>query len=295
MSTFDFEIGDALVVTAKFDVPSGQGGEEGTFNLEATSIFDNAIVDDDDFGVSVALESGDGDPSNGVTVTADGPVEVVPTNYNGTTRLYYDATFTVTSNMTGTDDFDLAATFSTSDTDITIIRLALCSNKAVTITEVTLTAGGSASICVLYNVASTAEADDVASINLAATAQSDALVTNDDDFDITVILAAITLAKTAHLDDAGAIGAEIDAEEPLPGDYIGYQIEVSNDGGANAASIAVEDQLPAQVEYVSQTDDGLTPSWTFTGSDTGAGLIKAQITSLDAGATRWIRIRVQIK
>lgn len=278
--------GASLVVTVTFDVEAGSGGETGTLTLAGSSGRDATNTADSDLtDLSVALVDAPGGDDI-VTVTAGGPASVVPTNYNGTTRLYYDATFTVDNGLAGGAPFDLSAGI-TGDADITIIRLTLCSDKATAITSTTIAFGGSASICVLYNVDNAATAADAASITLTATAQADAGVTDNDAFDVAVVKAAITLTKKAFLDDGTT---EITTEEPLPGDFIIYEITVKNEGGAEATTVSITDVLPGEVTFVSATGDAA--GWTI--DDSAAPTITGTLATLAASDERFFRIRVQI-
>lgn len=279
--------GGSLTITVTFDVAEGSGGEAGTFTLAGSSARDAAnTADSDDIELSVDLiDMTPGNPGN-VAVTAGGPASVVPTNYNSTTRLYYDATFTVANNLAGGATFDLGSVIA-GDADITIIRLALCSDKATAVTSVAIAYAGSASICVLYNVADAATAADAAAVTLTATAQADNSITDNDDYAITVIKAAITLTKKAFLDDGTT---EITTEKPLPGDFIIYEITVKNEGGASASSVSITDVLPSEVTYVSSTADAA--GWVI--DDTEAPTITGTLATLGATNERFFRIRVQI-
>ena len=280
--------GGSLVVTVTFDVAEGSGGETGNFTLEGSSGRDATnTADSDVIALSVDLIDTEPGTPGSVTVTAGAAASVVPTNYNGTTRLYYDATFTVANGLAGSASFDLASAIA-GDADITIVRLALCSDKATAVTSVTIAYAGSASVCVLYNVSDDATAADAAGITLTATAAADNTIDSDDEFDITVIKAAISLTKKAFLDDGTT---EITTEKPLPGDFIIYQITVKNEGGASASSVSITDVLPSEVTYVSSTADAA--GWVL--DDSGAPTVTGTLATLAASDERFFRIRVQIK
>jgi len=66
---------------------------------------------------------------------------------------------------------------------------------------------------------------------------------------------------------------------------------VTNSGASGATSVAIADNLPAQLAFVSATGDAA--GWTI--SNAGNNVSASLTTTLAAGASRFIWIRAQVK
>jgi uncharacterized repeat protein (TIGR01451 family) len=271
LATTDITAGNSLTVTVRYDVPAGQGGNPSTLTLTATSVRDAGVSANDNTVVTPAL-------SGTIVVTPDGGqnLELLPSN--GT---QYTASFSVTSNLTGTDDLDLVA--STDNGNLTIVSV---NGVAGTSTQLSFTAGQNQTINVIYTVNDVA-AGSTENLNLLARSVSAPTIDDTGFFDITVVRPSISVTKQAWND---AQTAQISGTV-LPGDHIQYLISVTNNGTADATSVSVSDALPGEVTYDSHSDDGGTPAWVI--AEAG-GTVTATLATLSAGATRTFWIRVQI-
>ena len=264
--------GGSLVVTVRYDVVSGQGGNSSTLTLTATSRRDGSATASDNTVVTPAL-------TGTVTVTPDGgqSLERLPSN-----GAQYTATFSVTNGMSGTDDFDLVA--STDNGNLTIVSVNGVVGSSA---QVSFAASENQNIDVVYTVNAVA-AGSTDNLNLLATSVSDNSVTDTGYFDLTVVQPAITVTKEALSDDkAGPVSGSV-----LPGQYIQYHVVVENSGTGDASSISVSDALPGEVTFDSTSDDGGTPAWSIAES---SGTVTATLSTLAAGATREFWIRVQVR
>ena len=104
--------------------------------------------------------------------------------------------------------------------------------------------------------------------------------------DLTVIRPAVTITKAAYEDDqSGPLAAN-----PVPGDFFQYRIEVTNNGTANATSVVVTDDLPAELTFDSTSDDGNWGAITFADPTVTAPL-SGPLTPGNS-AVFWIRVQV---
>jgi len=292
VNSTDLDIHEYIVFSLTVEVLEGNGGESTQIVAEVESLvvggdtYANTGVDDSD---SVTLVAGD------VAVVAQfAAVDRLPSN-----GVEYSAQFTVTNYQVDDAVFDLtSAFFGVNDAGIAVVRIALCSDLATTITSVPVLATQSADVCVVYTVGMT-DAGSQTTLTLTATDQVRSYVTGTGSTTVSVIGPALTITKRAYRDDNGSFGTlEIgDMGLVALGEYFWYEIRVENVGSAEAVTVAIEDDLDlASLDYIGQTDDGQTPSWTYTGQDTGLGQIRAQLATLSTlDGERWIRIRVQVK
>jgi uncharacterized repeat protein (TIGR01451 family) len=104
-----------------------------------------------------------------------------------------------------------------------------------------------------------------------------------------VIRPTVTIAKQVYRSDQSTVIGP--ADRVLPNEVIWYRVSVTNTGNQNAASVHVDDLLPAELAFLALANDG-SPGWTLTnsGNDVDADLTVA----LAAGVTRffWIQARV---
>jgi uncharacterized repeat protein (TIGR01451 family) len=215
-------------------------------------------------------------------------VQVTPVGATATklpSAAAYSFTFTVKNNGNASDTYNLAA------------AIAGAGNGAVTITSVnggtgtlTLAAGASGPVVVQYTVSAAVAAGVSDKINFTATSQADALIKDTGDLTVTVIKAAVTIAKTAW-DSAQTTQLTL-SSLVKPGDLIQYKISVSNGAtAASASSVQISDALPAEVTYVTSTPDAA--GWTISQS---AGTVTASLSgTLAANATRFIWVTVRVK
>ena len=263
--------GATLIVTVRYDVGSGQGGNPSTLTITATSRRDVGASDSDATVVTPPI-------TGTVSVTPDGGQSLSLLPSNGT---QYTATFSVTNNQTGSDNLDLLASFDNGN--ITIVSV---NGEAGDSARVLFTSGQNQNIDVIYTVNDVA-AGSTDNLNLLARSVANGATTDTGFFDLTVVRPSITITKEAW-DDAQS--AQI-VGTVLPGDFIQYKITVANGGTADASSISVSDPLPAEVTYDSSAGDGGSPAW---GLAEAAGTVTATLTTLAQGASRFYWIRVQI-
>jgi uncharacterized repeat protein (TIGR01451 family) len=265
--------GANIVVDILYDVPSGKGGLTTSYTLTAASRRTPAVNDPATTAITPAMVLG-------VSTTPDGAqnLQHLPTN----AAAPYSFTFTVTNSGNGTESFNLVA--SAAGSAIAIVSVNGTPGSSASVANVA--AGASASVVVLYTIANVA-AGTVDTLQLLASANSNAAVNDAGFADLTVIRPALAIAKEAW--DATRT-AQI-AGTVAPGDFIEYRIQVTNAGAAPAASVVVTDALPAEVSYVSNADPG--GSWqSITQS---AGTVTATLNgTLAPGASAFFWVRVQV-
>jgi hypothetical protein len=167
--------------------------------------------------------------------------------------------FEVTNTGNGTENFDLPSTTTT---------------VTVTFNVADLAAGTVDSLFIL-----------VRSVAQPATNAEGAYI-------VTLVKPSLTILKEAFT-DAGLTTPV--AGDVFPGQSIWYKITVSNAAGTAAAeSIDIDDDLPTEVTYVGNGDDG-NPNWTISGTGGPPWThIDAQLTTLGAGASAYFWISVTI-
>jgi uncharacterized repeat protein (TIGR01451 family) len=264
--------GGSATVTVIYDVLAGQGGGSTVYTLTGTSIRDNTESD-------AAATTINPLQTYGVAVTPDGGQNLQHLPSNGTP---YTFQFTVQNTGNGGETFDLAA--SNPGAAIAIVSV---NGTAGTTSTVTLAAGASATVDVIYTIGNVA-AGTVDTLFLAATSQVSPAATDNGFADLTVIRPALTIVKEAWLGDRSAqISGNV-----LPGDFIEYHVTVTNTGTAPAASVVVTDDLQvANVTFVSTENTG--GAWTSIAfaSPTVTATLNG---SLAAGGSAEFWIRVQV-
>jgi uncharacterized repeat protein (TIGR01451 family) len=213
-------------------------------------------------------------------VTPDnGTVSRLPSN--GT---QYSAVFTVENTGNRSDTYSLGASSSSG----AVVSIVSVNGTAGSTGSVTIAAGGSTTVTVVYTVADVA-AGSTSDVGLSATSGNTASQSDAGKYTVTVIRAALGMTKSAFRDNqTTAITA---SDRVLPGEYIQYRITVTNAGGAAASTVAVTDNLPAEVTYVSTSADAT--GWTISES---AGTVSAALSgTLAPAASRYFWIRVRIK
>jgi uncharacterized repeat protein (TIGR01451 family) len=266
--------GGNVVVTVIYTVAPGKGGTTNPITMTATSLRTPATNDPTTTNINPPV-------SAAVTVTPDnGTASRLPSN--GT---QYSETFVVTNNGNAADTYTLAG--STTGATLTIISV---NGTAGTGSSVSLAAGASANVTVVYTVANNASAGTTAPLGLLATSSNNAAISDPGSYTITVVKAQLTMAKTAYKDDQTTT-INNTTDRVLPGQYIQYKVAVTNAGTAAAQTISVSDPLPSEVTYQSASGDAA--GWTISNV---AGTVTGALTgTLAPGATRYFWIRVQVK
>jgi uncharacterized repeat protein (TIGR01451 family) len=266
--------GSSVSVVVVYTVAPGRGGLTTPVTLTATSRRTPASSDASTTNVIPPVAAA-------VNVTPDGGTrQRLPSN--GT---QYTEAFTVQNTGNASDTYSLAASLAPGGT-VTIVSV---NGSAGTGSSVTVAAGGSSTVNVVYTVANAALAGASDVLTLTATSANNASISDPGFVTIQVVRAALTMSKTAFRDNqTTAITA---SDRVLPGEYIQYRVSVTNSGGASATTVAVSDPLPAEVTYVSASGDAA--GWTLSES---SGTVSAALTgTLASGASRFFWIRVLIK
>jgi uncharacterized repeat protein (TIGR01451 family) len=267
-------VGGSLTITVIYDVNAGQGGQNTDYTLTATSQRDGTGL-----GVDAATTNIAPPTAFGVAVTPDGgTVQQLPSG--GT----YTQTFTVQNTGNVSETFDLTG----SDQTLGVIAILTVNGVVGTTAQVTIASGASAAIDVTYTVAEVA-VGSTERLTLTAQSQTQPATQDDGYVNIEVIRPTVTIAKQVYRSDQSTVIGPTD--EVVPGEVIWYRVSVTNTGNQNAASVHVDDLLPAELAFLALANDG-SPGWTLTnsGNDVDADLTVA----LAAGVTRffWIQARV---
>lgn len=263
--------GGSITLQVVYDVASNKGGVNTVYTLTAAS---RRTPPTSASGASSITPA----QTYAVATTPDGGQNLQQLPGNG-----YSFSFTVQNNGNGSDNFDLLGS-SPGSAVITIVSVNGVSGDS---TRITLAAGASQSIAVVYNVANVAAGStDTLYLRARSVAQS---ATLDDGFaDLTVIKPNLALTKAAYLDDGVTL---IGASTVVPGQVIRYRITLTNTGSTSASSVQVTDALPSQVTYVSNVATGWSISVTgqnVTANYTGTG------GALAASASATFDLRVSI-
>jgi len=213
-------------------------------------------------------------------VTPDGGQNLQKLPSNGTN---YTFTFTVTNNGNGSDNFNLVA--SNTGSAITVVSV---NGVAGTSTSVAIAAATAMNIDVVYSVGNVA-AGTTDNLKLHATSAGDNTKNDDGTADLTVIRPAITVGKAAYRDDQVTLLGPTD--KVLPNEAIQYKVSVTNSGTTAAASVAIADNLPAELTFLSSTGD--LAGWTI--GNVGNNVSASLTGTLASGATRYIWIRARVK
>ena len=266
--------GSTVTVTVTYTVAPGKGGTTNPITMTAKSLRTPATQDPTTTNINPPVAAG-------VSVTPDnGTASRLPSN--GT---QYSETYVVTNNGNASDTYTL--TGSTTGGTLTIVSV---NGTAGTGSSVTIAAGATANVTVVYTVANNASAGTTAPLNLLATSTNNAAINDPGSYTITVVKAQLTMAKTAYKDDQTTT-INNTTDRVLPGQYIQYKIAVTNAGTAAAQTISISDPLPSQVTYQSASGDAT--GWTISSS---SGTVTATLSgTLAPGATRYFWVRVLVK
>jgi uncharacterized repeat protein (TIGR01451 family) len=265
--------GNGISVSVIYDVAAGVGGQPTVYTLTATSRRDVTVSNSDQTTINPT-------ETLAVLVTPDGGQNLQYLPSNGSN---YTFTFTVQNSGDGPEDFDLRGLVQ----DVTDVSIVSVNGVAGDSTRISLTAGASTPIDVVFSVLDV-PAGTQDTVYLRARSVTGPGAAADSGFaDLTVIRPSVTIAKAAYLDDKS--GPLI--SNPVPGDFFQYRIQVTNGGTAPASSVVVTDDLPAEVTFNSTTDDGNWSSITFADPTVTANLTG----TLAPGASAVFWIRVQVK
>jgi uncharacterized repeat protein (TIGR01451 family) len=262
-----------FTVQVKYDVAANKGGVATNYTLTGTSVRDNLVSDTQVTTITPAQ-------TYAVAVTPDGGQNLQKLPSNGTN---YTFTFTVTNNGNGSDNFNLVA--SNTGSAITVVSV---NGVAGTSTAVVIAAATAMNIDVVYSVGNVA-AGTTDNLKLQATSVGDNTKTDDGTADLTVIRPAIAVGKAAYRDDQ--ITLLVPTDKVLPNEAIQYKISVTNSGTTAATTVAIADNLPAELTFLSSTGD--LAGWTI--GNVGNNVTASLTGTLASGATRYIWIRARVK
>jgi uncharacterized repeat protein (TIGR01451 family) len=265
--------GSTISVQVNYDVAANKGGVATNYTLTATSTRDNAVSDNQLTTITPAQ-------TYAVAVSPDGGQNLQKLPSNGTN---YTFTFSVTNNGNGSDNFNLAA--SNTGSAITVVSV---NGVAGASTAVAIAAATSMNIDVVYSVGNVA-AGTTDNLKLAATSVGDNTKTDDGTADLTVVRPAIAIGKAAYRDDQTTLLGPSDLV--LPNEPIQFKISVTNGGATGAASVQIDDNLPAELTFLSAAGD--LAGWTI--NNAGNNVTASLSGSLAAGGTRFIWIRARVK
>jgi uncharacterized repeat protein (TIGR01451 family) len=225
-------------IVVNYDVASNQGGVNTVYTLTAASRRTPAATANGQSSITPAS-------TYAVATTPDGAQ-----NLQRLPGSNYSFTFTVQNNGNGSEQFDLLATSPGS----VVISIASVNGAAGDSTRVTLAAGASQTYAVVYNVASVA-AGSTDTLYLRARSLSQPATLDDGFADLTVVKPNLTVTKQAFRDD----GVTPVVGTVLPGEFIRYQVTITNNGSTSATTVQVIDALPAELTYAS----GTGTDWSF--------------------------------
>jgi uncharacterized repeat protein (TIGR01451 family) len=204
---------------------------------------------------------------------------------NGTN---YSQTFVVanTGSLAGT--YNLSATSSVPAV-VTIVSVnGIAGSTGTTGALIALT--GTSNATVVYSVATGAATGASSKITLTATSTGGAPVATDaGDLTVTVARAGLSMAKQLYRDDQTTLVSGGVAT----GEYVQYRVAVTSTGAADATSVSVADNIPAQVTFITATGDLV--GWTFAPAVPSPTLTATLAGTLSSGTSRhfWIRVRVK--
>ncbi len=225
-------------IKVNYDVITGQGGVNTVYTLTATSRRTPAATANAQSSITPGQ-------SYAVATTPDGAQ-----NLQRLPGTNYSFTFTVQNNGNGSDQFDLLSTSPGS----AVISIVSVDGVAGDSTRVTLAAGATQTFAVVYNVAVVA-AGSTDTLYLRARSVGQPATLNDGFADLTVVKPNLTVTKLAFRDD----GVTAVVGTVLPGEFIRYQVTITNNGSTGATTVSVADVLPAELTY----DSGIGADWSF--------------------------------
>jgi uncharacterized repeat protein (TIGR01451 family) len=227
-----------VVIKVNYDVFANKGGINTVYTLTAASRRTPASTANGQSSITPAQ-------SYAVATTPDGAQ-----NLQRLPGTNYSFTFTVQNNGNGSDQFDLLATSPGS----AVISIVSVNGVAGDSTRVTLASAATQTFAVVYNVAVVA-AGSTDTLYLRARSVGQPATLNDGFADLTVVKPNLTVTKQAFRDD----GVTAVVGTVLPGEFLRYQVTITNNGSTSATTIQVVDALPAELTYFSSTGT----DWSF--------------------------------
>jgi uncharacterized repeat protein (TIGR01451 family) len=259
-----------ITVDVEYDVASGTGGQPVDMTFTATSGRDGTKSD----AVTTTITPSE---SIALAVTPDSNQTADRLPSNGT---QYTGTFTVTNNGDGPETFDLVGSTSPSGA-ITVVSV----NGGTS--SIALAAGASQDVDVVYTIGDVA-AGVVDTLILTATAQTAPNPTDRGHLTFRVVRPLVSIAKAVFMNDS-VTALVSPPDSVVPNDSIWYKITVTNSGTASADSVHIDDNLPAELTYLSANGDAA--GWTISNSGND---VDAYLLGLAPGASRYIWIRARV-
>jgi uncharacterized repeat protein (TIGR01451 family) len=227
-----------VVIKVNYDVATSKGGVNTVYTLTAASRRTPATTANGQSSITPAQ-------TYAVATTPDGAQ-----NLQRLPGSNYSFTFSVQNNGNGSDQFDLLSTTPGS----VVISIVSVNGVAGDSTRVTLAAGASQTYAVVYNVAVVA-AGSTDTLYLRARSLGQPATLDDGFADLTVVKPNLLVTKQAFRDD----GVTAVVGTVLPGEFLRYQVTITNNGSTSATSVQVIDALPAELTYAS----GTGTDWSF--------------------------------
>jgi uncharacterized repeat protein (TIGR01451 family) len=227
-----------VVIKVNYDVLANKGGINTVYTLTAASRRTPATTANGQSSITPAQ-------TYAVATTPDGAQNLLKLPGSN-----YSFTFTVQNNGNGSDQFDLLATSPGS----AVISIVSVNGVAGDSTRVTLASAATQTFAVVYNVAVVA-AGSTDTLYLRARSVGQPATLNDGFADLTVVKPNLTVTKQAFRDD----GVTAVVGTVLPGEFLRYQVTITNSGSTSATTIQVVDALPAELTYFSSTGT----DWSF--------------------------------
>jgi uncharacterized repeat protein (TIGR01451 family) len=267
--------GGSIIVSVLYDVAAGRGGQTLPVTLTATSIRTPATNDASTTNVTPPT-------AGSVVVTPDGAnVDQLPSN-----GVQYSQVFPVQNTGNASDVYNLVASLNAGSA-ITIVSV---NGTAGTSSTASIASGATSNITVVYTVANVA-AGTTQQLTLTATSTNTPAQNDAGDVTVRVVKAALGMTKVAYRDNKTTV-INNTTDRVLPGEFIQYQITVTNSGLASASTVSITDALPAAVTYNAASGD-VPADWTISQV---AGTVTANLgPALATSGSRFIWIRVQVK
>ena len=201
---------------------------------------------------------------------------------NGTN---YTGAYTVKNTGTLSDTYTLSA-LKAPGTSLAIVSV---NGVAGTGGSITLAAGASVSIPVVYTVVNAAVTGAVDSLRLRALSSASATLMDTGSYVITVVRAGISIVKQLYRNDQTTLITPSDIV--APGELVQFKIVVTGTGAASNSAVKVTDPIPGAVTYIAATGDIAGWSFAISGSSFTANLAG----TLANGTSRyfWIQVKVQ--
>jgi uncharacterized repeat protein (TIGR01451 family) len=219
--------------------------------------------------------------SVGVAVTPDaGAASQLPSN--GTS---YTQSFVVTNSGGAADVFTLAASVAPG----TVLGIISVNGTAGVSGSVSVAAGATATVPVVYTVANAAAAGATDTLKLLATSNANPAFGDPGNVVVTVVRAGLTIAKQLYRDDRTTVIAP--TGQVSPGEFVQFKVTVTATGTSGSTLVHVTDLVPAAVTYDATAADG--SGWTL--SQAGGTVTADLAGTLASGQSRFFWVRVQVQ